>query len=140
MQVTTELLEMLREENAKGTFPMVSGRIVGALVEEIERLRADNARLREALTEAEKERDMYAKDAAAALGGMNKLSEGIDRLRESLKPFADVAVYIDVETFGYKDADQIVLCTKDAYDKIHGLFDDLSVGQFRRARAALEGK
>lgn len=53
-------------------------------------------------------------------------------LRGALAPFARLGELIDLETEGFADADELPLTTEDGY-----LLDRLTVGDFRRARTAL---
>lgn len=82
-----------------------------------------------------------AEDPAEVVGDL------VDMVREAqeeppatmaaLAVFADIANYIDSETIGMCDADELCLCGKDASGKIYGIYDGLKVRAFRDARAAM---
>jgi hypothetical protein len=55
-----------------------------------------------------------------------------ERLAKALRPFDDFAEYLEVETEGFSDGDEIQLTTEDGF-----LLHKLKVADFRRARAAL---
>jgi hypothetical protein len=55
------------------------------------------------------------------------------RLSEALRPFADMADYLDSETEGFADTDEFDLLYEDH------LFHHFKVADFRAARAALSG-
>lgn len=66
------------------------------------------------------------------------LQAEVERLREALKPFADVADFMDSETSGFADSDILHLVVKDeSSERIAAEFFAWPVQLFRAARAAL---
>lgn len=86
--------------------------------------------------EIEAERVMREKEAQAAT--IATLQAEVERLREALKPFADVADFMDSETSGFADSDILHLVVKDeSSERIAAEFFAWPVQLFRAARAAL---
>lgn len=59
----------------------------------------------------------------------------IKALEEALRPFADFGEYLELETEGFSNADELHLVVEDTGFRLEKFY----VGAFRRARAALSG-
>lgn len=70
-------------------------------------------------------------DIAFAADLLQQQKEQIERLREALEPFADVANLIDAETEGMSETDECQLMFHDYLMTVY------TVAQFRRARSSL---
>lgn len=77
-------------------------------------------------------------EAASALAAAHSQHDAdvatIGVLTEALRPFDDFAEYLEVETEGFSDSDEIHLTTEDGF-----LLHRLKVADFRRARSVLAG-
>jgi hypothetical protein len=98
----------------------------------IEALERDNAALRD--NDAKMQLLHRQEDQLiAAERKVAELEADKARLSEALRPFADMADYLDSETEGFADTDEFDLLYEDH------LFHHFKVADFRAARAALSG-
>ena len=83
-----------------------------------------------ALTPAERDAIQPLQPAAAAITSLIAERDG---LREALAPFADFAEYLEVETEGFANTDELDLCVQESGFRL----ERFKIGDFRRARTAL---
>lgn len=74
--------------------------------------------------------------AEAAEAEVKRLTEEKEALREALEPFADFGEYLELETEGFANADELHLVVEDTGFRLEKFY----VGAFRRARAALNSR
>ncbi len=67
-----------------------------------------------------------------------RLRRRIDALTEALRPFAEVAEYIEQVSLGYPDDTRIMLTVADSCQKHHGL-TDIGYSAFTKAALTLDG-
>jgi hypothetical protein len=114
-----------------GAFNLGSG-MHNELNNRIEALERDNAALRD--NDAKMQLLHRQEDQLiAAERKVAELEADKARLSEALRPFADMADYLDSETEGFADTDEFDLLYEDH------LFHHFKVADFRAARAALSG-
>ena len=82
-----------------------------------------------ALTTAERDAIAPLQPAAA----LTSLIAERDGLREALAPFADFAEYLEVETEGFSDTDELDLCVEESGFRLI----KFKISDFRRIRTAL---
>lgn len=124
------------DEVAMYEAPATTEAIIREAADELARLEADERKI----AELEMERDDLAQRAAVideALTNAVQLRTAAEadkaRLSEALRPFADMADYLDSETEGFSETDEFDLLYEDH------LFHHFKVADFRIARAALSG-
>jgi hypothetical protein len=80
----------------------------------------------EAITRTEKLMD----EAAARI---QELEDRVRTLEAAVAPFADFGEYLEVETEGFSDTDELDLCVEESGFRLERFY----VGAFRRARSSL---